>query len=418
MNIKKNNDFRLIFIIFLTSFLLWAIFCFKIVDYSKNNLLENYYNIPLLNKKEDLDLSKFWLVYNVIKNNYFDSDVLEKENLVDFSIAWLIKWLWDEYSSYFSLDESKAFTDSLSWDFEWIWAIVAINTLWVEVNEIIKGSPAKDSDIRVWDIIIKANDVSLAWMTVTEAVSHIKWKAWTMVTLEILREWEDEILLKDVIRNKVKLSSVEFEKLENDIGYIYLNIFWDDTANEFKEALTELKETKGIVIDLRDNWGWYLNIAVDILSSLVEKWELLVETRYKDGKLNEYYRSVNNWNVYDGKIVVLINENSASASEIVAWALRDIGLAVIVWKKSYWKGSVQKPFDLWDWSMMKLTVAKWFTPKWVNIDEWWIIPDIEINFISEDYVNLYDRQKEEAKNILNSFIENGEIEKVVEKYLN
>lgn len=381
------------------------------MDHSKKSLLETYYNIKLLNKEEDLDLSKFWLVYNIIQNNYFDSDILNKNDLVDSSIAGLVKWLWDWYSEYFNLDRNQAFMDSLSWDFEWIWAVVAIDTLGVKVDRIIKGSPAKEADVRVWDIILKANDTALAWMSVTEAVSHIKWKAWTSVVLEILREWEESVLIKNVIRNKVKLSSVEFEKVEDEnIAYIALNMFWDDTAKEFREALKELEGVKGIVIDLRDNWWWYLVSAVDVLSNLVEKWNLLVETRYKDWKKDEYY-SINNWNIYTWKIVVLINENSASASEIVAWALRDLDLATIVWKKSYGKGSVQKPFELQDWSMVKLTIAKWFTPKDINIDEEGIIPDVEIDFLEEDYINLYDRQKAEAERILEELIEKGSFEK-------
>jgi carboxyl-terminal processing protease len=156
---------------------------------------------------------------------------------------------------------------------------------------------------------------------------------------------------------------------------------------------------------LRNNGGWYLMSAVQILSSLIEKWEVLVVTKYNNDKQSdELYRSWNNGNLYNWKIVVLINENSASASEITAWALKEYGKATIVWKKSYWKGSVQKPFELWDGSMVKFTVAKWFTPKWVNIDEEWIIPDIEVSFKEEDFVNQYDRQKEEAKRILKELV--------------
>jgi carboxyl-terminal processing protease len=141
------------------------------------------------------------------------------------------------------------------------------------------------------------------------------------------------------------------------------------------------------------------------LSNLVEDDKTLVVTKYRDLFSNVSYPSINNWNIYEWKIVVLINENSASASEITAWALKDYSKAILVWKKSYWKWSVQKPFDLSDWSMLKLTIAKWFTPEDINIDKEWIIPDIEIWFEKEDFENSYDRQLETAKEVLNVFIE-------------
>jgi carboxyl-terminal processing protease len=418
MKIKKRNNFWIIFIIFLTSFLLWVIFCFKITTYFENDLLKNYYNISEIDNKKELDLSKFWLVYNIIKNNYFDADQVNKEELVESTVSWLVKWLNDRHSEYLNPKANQVFTDSLSGDFEWIWAVVNVHPLWVQVDRLIKGSPAKESDIRVWDIIMSANWTKLEWLTVSEAVDYIKWNAWTLVDLEIIRAWEQNILTKNVIRKKIKIPSVNYEEFENNTWYISLNMFWDDTSKEFQEALYYLRNTNWIIIDLRDNWGGYLISAVEILSNLIEKWEILVITRYKDNKADEYYKSMNNWNIYNWKIIVLINENSASASEIVAWTLREDDIAIVVWKKSYWKGSVQKPFVLSDWSMVKLTIAKWFTPKGVNIDEEWIKPEIEVDFLEEDYINFYDRQKEEAKKILNDFIENWNINEVIKKYTN
>jgi carboxyl-terminal processing protease len=328
----------------------------------------------------------------------------------------LVKWLWDKHSEYFNPKWNQMFISSLSWDFEGIWAVVSTVPLWVKVESSIKGSPAKLNDVRIWDIIISANGTSLKGLTVSEAVDYIKWPSWTSVTLEIVRDWESWILMKELIRDAIKIPSVDYEKFE-DYWYISINMFWDNTSNEFKEVLNNLTNTKWIVIDLRDNWWWYLLSATEILSNLVQRWEKLVITKYKgNSRPDEYYKSINNWSIYNWKIVVLINEISASASEIVAWALKDLGLAILVGKKSYWKGSVQQPFQLTDWSMVKLTTAKWFTPLWTNIDEEWITPDIEINFINEDYENLYDRQKEEAKKILKKFVKIWNIEKVISDF--
>lgn len=415
MNNKKNNSLLLVFIIFLTSFLLGVLFSLRITNYFESNLLKNYYNIPEWNLREDLDLSKFWLSYDIVKNNYYDSQELNDQELIEWSVRWLIDWLWDRHSEYFNKEENKNFTESLSWDFEWIWAVVKEHFLWVEVDRIIKWSPAKKYDIRTGDIIISANWALLEWLSSSEAVSHIKWEAGSKVVIELIRD--NLFMKKEVYREKIKLPSVESEDLENNMWYISLNMFWEESSKEFEEVLYNFRKKDGIIIDLRDNWGGYLNSSVEILSHLVKRWEVLVTTKFKDWKRDELYKSINNWNLYEWKLVVLINENSASASEILAWALKDYSIAIVVWKDSYWKGSVQKPFELSDWSMIKLTIAKWFTPNWTSIDEEWISPDIEISFIEEDYINVYDRQKEESKKILKSFIEEWDINKTIEKYL-
>jgi carboxyl-terminal processing protease len=177
---------------------------------------------------------------------------------------------------------------------------------------------------------------------------------------------------------------------------------------------------------LRDNWWGYLQSAVSILSDLVENDKILVTTKYKDIFSNISYPSINNWDEYKWKIVILINENSASASEITAWALKDYKKAILVWKKSYGKWSVQKPFDLSDWSMLKLTVAKWFTPNDNNIDWEWIMPDIEVDFKKEDYTPEewkeeqfvpYDRQLEVAKEVLKEFIKDDAYRLTIDKFL-
>jgi carboxyl-terminal processing protease len=206
-------------------------------------------------------------------------------------------------------------------------------------------------------------------------------------------------------------------------------MFWEETSMEFEKILNEKIDSKWLIIDLRDNWGGYLQSAVSILSNLIEDDKTLVVTKYKDLFSNISYPSINDWNIYKWKIVVLINENSASASEITAGALKDYNKAIIVWKKSYGKWSVQKPFTLNDGSMLKLTIAKWFTPNDINIDHEWIMPDIEISFEKKDYTPEewkekefvpYDRQLEVAKEVLKIFIENDayklSIDKSLEKY--
>jgi carboxyl-terminal processing protease len=275
-------------------------------------------------------------------------------------------------------------------------------------------------------------------LNIVEAVEKIKWPAWTKVKLKILRPWEKEILEKEVVRNKIKIPTVEtktFSWAYENIGYISLNMFWEESSKEFKNALEKMKNKDWIIIDLRDNWGWYLNWAVEIISNFIENWKKVVEVKWKTIFDNSVYNSAWLDDKYKWKIVILINWNSASASEITAWALRDYNKAILVWEKSYWKWSVQTTKLFSDWSELKYTIAKWFTPKWKNIDWIWIEPDIEVKFEKQDYdleackkawvcnknmkeedFKFFDRQLDIAKKVLEDFIKNWNIDKVIEKW--
>jgi len=370
------------------------------------------------NKDKDLDLTKFWETYNLIKLNNYDTEWVDKNKLLDSSIKWLVQWLWDKNSEYFSIEDAKKFNEVLSWDFEWIWAVVETNELWVIIDRLIKWSPAIKYWLKSGDIIIKANETKLSWLDLFDAVDKIKWPAWTKVLLEILRKWENNLLSIEVTREKIKIPSIDSKMLDDwKTAYISINMFWEETSTDFENTIKQYMNTEWLIIDLRDNWWGYLQSAVSILSNLIENNKILVVTKYKDVFSNVNYPSINNWNIYKWKIVVLINENSASASEITAWALKDYKKAILVWKKSYGKWSVQKPFDLSDGSMLKLTIAKWFTPNDVNIDKEWITPDIEVWFEKEDFENSYDRQLEVAKEVLKTFVDNNAYQFSIDKFV-
>ena len=241
MNKDKNkNNFSLFFVIFLTSFLLWIIFSFNIAKNIDSELLKtnNNSSISSVLWKSDLDLTKFYEVYNLIKMNNYDANTINKQDLVDSAIKWLVDWLWDKHSEYMTEDETKKFNEVLSWDFEWIWAVVEKNPMWVIIDRIIKGSPAKAFGLKSWDIIIKANDISLEWLELYEAVDKIKWPAWTKVLLEIIRAGESNLLKIEVTRDKIKIPSVDTKEFDNkNIWYISINMFWEDTSREFEKAL-------------------------------------------------------------------------------------------------------------------------------------------------------------------------------------
>jgi len=403
---------------FITSFTLWILFSLYI---------GNFYNIWLWKSYEkvvsstggSLDLSEFWEVYNIIEKDFFSTSTVEKKDLVDGAISWMVEALWDKHSEFLNPDQSEKFNQALEWDFEGIWAVVEKTPVWVKVERILKGSPAKKFDVRSWDIIIEANQVELQDLDIFDAVEVIKWPAGSSVDLKIIRPGEESILEITVIREKIHIPSVEEEYFEDlNLAYISINMFGDQTAAEFSQALSNVETSwvDGLIIDVRDNGGWYLQSAVQILSEFIPEKEKLVQTRYTDTFFNQNYYSVNDGDIFDKKIVVLINWNSASASEITAWALREYDKAILLWEQSYGKWSVQQPFTMDDGSLLKLTVAKWFTPKWQNIEEDGISPDIEVSFLDEDYEYNYDRQLEYAKDLLQLYIQKPTIWTAIEAF--
>lgn len=378
----------------------------------------NQINIPKT-ESTPFNLNLFWEAYKQTADNYYGFDTISEKDILSGMIKGFIDSLGDKHSEYFNTEETKKFNEVLSGDFEGIGAVIEKNDFGVMVERIIAGSPAKESGILSGDIIIKANNEELKDLKLTDAVSKIRWPAGTIVELEIIRPWQKEILTKKVTRKKITIPSVDGKIIEKtSIGYITLSIFWEKTADDFKTILDEIyiKNPTGLIIDLRDNGGGYLETAVSILSNFIEKDKILVTTKEKNPFLNRSYFSYGN--TYKSlPIVVLINENSASASEITAGALKDYNLAILVGQKSYGKGSVQQPFTLSDGSEMKITIAKWYTPKDHGIDKIGISPDIEVKFLNEDYDKHYDRQFEEAKKILEDFIKTKDRENFIKEYL-
>lgn len=425
LNLKMNEIVHkwkkwLFFITFLTSFIFWIFFA-NLLYLEEKSEVELKENLKVFNNsiKEDLDLTTFWEVYNEVQKNYYSFEWIKNEDLVNGMIKWMVESLWDKHSEFMNIEEQKQFEDMLSWDFEWIGAVVEINEIGVIIERLISGSPAKNAWLLSWDIIIKANGEELKGLSLYEAVGKIKWPAGTKVILTLIRQGENDIIEKEVIRDKIKIPSVNTEYLDDGkIGYIALNMFGDTTDVEFKSALTEVKSknVEGLIIDLRDNGGWYLQSAVQILSHFIENNKTLVQTKYRNSFMNQKYISINDGEIFDKKIVIIINGNSASASEITAWALSDYGKAIIVWEKSYWKGSVQEPYSVKN-GLLKLTIARWFTPNGTSIEENGITPDIEIKFTKEDLDKKYDRQKEESIKILKDFIKNGALQITIDSYL-
>ena len=413
MNSKQNKNFLTFFLIYLTIFLLWFLTSEAFDFYNAEQKLiiidKNVNN----SKEDSLNLDKYFSVYDKIKDNYYDFWDVKKEDLVEKSIVWLVSWLNDPYTEYFNPNENKNFMSSLSWDFEWIWAVLEKVDLWVKITSVVENSPAETAWIKPWDIVTDVNWTNIAKMSTTEVIALIKWPAWKEVNLVLKRG--DETIEKQLFTKAIVIPSIAWKEIDDDIWYIWVATFWDKTWTEVKKELEKVKNKKWIIIDLRDNGWGYLEIAVNMLENFIKRWDVIAYTKYKDWKKDTYYsRSL--WDLYNWKIVVLMNWFSASASEIFAWVMKDYQKAILVWEKTYWKGSVQQPIELKDWSMIKITIAKWFTPKDKNIDKEWIEPDVEVKLTKEDVEKKYDRQLEEAKKVLKSYLNSTSMQLSIDNY--
>jgi len=412
--------FLRVFIWFLTWFVVGFLTFSLKTEIDSQRLKETSWKVSNVEEQtlqKDLDMSDFWYVYSIIKDKYIWIDSIKKEDVVNSAISWMVKWLWDKHSEYLYWEELNSFESSLNWNFEWIWAYVSKNEMWIVIEKIIAWSPAKKYWILRWDIILEADWVDLSKLDKYDAISKIKWPAWSKVILSVYREWE-WIIEKEVTRNYVKIPSVSYENFDW-LWYIQISTYWETTFREFQDSIDSAfnDNVDWLIIDLRDNGWGYLKVAVDILSYFIEEWKNLVTVKAKDSffNLDDKHLSANYSKIFDKPILVLINGSSASASEITAWALQDYSKAIIVWEQSYWKWSVQTPFNLKNWNMLKITTSKWYTPNNNTIEWKWITPDIKVEFDIEEAKKWVDNQLEKSKQIL-KFLINNDLSKTVSEF--
>ncbi len=357
--------------------------------------LESYLDI-FQTQEEKEKMKIFFDVYYTMIFEHLESEKLDKNNIIYWWIEGLANWSWDKYSVFFPPSEAKDFNDSLSWEFEWIWAYIDMEKPWIlKIISPIVWSPAEKSWLKWWDIIVKINDFDIIKSTtITEAVSKIKWPAWTKVKLIILRDGNNFEI--EVIRDKIIIKDVEYKKINNDFFYIQIKMFWEKVFDEFTNSLDELKKSqvKKLIIDLRNNPWWYLEQATSMLSYFIEKWEKTAVVKYKDYDINYYSFWFEKIDFKDYQIFILVNTWTASASEIMAWTLKDYYPNIkIIWENTFWKWSVQTIKTYYEWSSLKYTIAKWFTGKnQIWIDKIWIKPDIEIVLDEETFKKWLDNQ--------------------------
>ncbi|MFF2497975.1 S41 family peptidase [Peribacillus sp. NPDC058075] len=330
------------------------------------------------------EFEKLYTTYDKIKDNYYEE--VDEEKLVDGAINGMIKSLDDPYSAYMDKKEASSFHESISSSFEGIGAEIQEQDGQIMVVSPIKGSPAEKAGVKPNDIILSVDGKSVEGLSSSEAVLKIRGEKGTKVDLSISRAGESEPIELTIKRDTIPIETVYAEMLDDGVAKIQVTSFSEHTVQELKTALEEMskKDMKGLVLDLRGNPGGLLDQAIEMASLFIPNGEVVLQVEDRSGK-KQVYKSEN-----DGELKipvdVLIDDGSASASEIVAAAVSESADIPLIGVKSFGKGTVQTAEDFKDGSNFKYTAAKWLTPEGNWIHKKGIKPDITVKL--PDYASL------------------------------
>jgi len=350
----------------------------------------------------NLDFTLFWETWQTLKEKFIDKTKFDNQKMLYGAISGVVSSLEDPYTIFMNPEESKKFLEDVSGKFEGVGMEIGQKKGQLQIISPLEGTPAQKAGLRAGDKIVKIDDVFANELTVDEAVSKIRGDKGTEVTLTIFREgWNNTKEFK-IVRDVIEVPSLKWEIKNDDIAYIRLYQFSEKAGYDFKKASLEILKSpaKKIILDLRNNPGGYLEISKDIASLFLKKGSLVAIEDFGGKAESKKYIADGN-DIFSGfPIVVLINQGSASASEILAGALRDNREIKLIGETSFGKGSVQEIENLNDGSSLKVTVAKWLTPNGQSISDHGLVPDIEVEITDEDYQNDKDPQLDKTLEIL------------------
>lgn len=359
------------------------------------------YHVP---QPGTIDFSLFWDAYNKLQKSFIDPSKITTQKIIYGAIAGMTSSLGDPYTDFFDPDQARRFQQDLSGSFEGIGVEIGIKKSQLTVVAPLKGTPGEKAGLKSGDIIVKIDGKTSISMATEEAVNLIRGPKGTPVTLTVLRDgWNDTKDIK-IIRDTIKVPSIEWSLKNNDIAYIQIYQFNDTLPSEFGLIALKILQSpaKKIVLDLRDNPGGYLSVAQDMAGWFLEKGQTVTIEDFGKNKEQQVYKTEGNSSLANYPIVVLINQGSASASEILAGALHDNRNVKLIGTKSFGKGSVQQVIDLRGGSFLKITIAHWLTPKGDLISEVGLSPDIKVELSDSDIQQKKDPQLDKALEIVNN----------------
>ncbi|MFA6251552.1 MAG: S41 family peptidase [Candidatus Paceibacterota bacterium] len=349
------------------------------------------------------DFNSFWKVWNILNEKSIYNDQIKDQDRVWGAISGLASSLGDPYTVFFPPKENKEFTEEILGSFDGIGAEIGMKENILTIIAPLKDTPAWKAGIKSGDKIIKINKESTVDMTVDEAIDLIRGPAGTTVSLTILRLGENEAREFVVARESIAVPTLDTNLRDDGIFVITLYSFSENSSNLFREALMKFIDSGSskLILDLRGNPGGYLDSAVNIGSWFIDEGKTILSEDFADGREPKTYRSrgprLFNEHL---SLIVLVDGGSASASEILAGALREHNIATLVGEKTFGKGSVQELIKITDETSLKVTVANWLTPNGVSISLEGLTPDIIVPYTQKDYEAKKDPQMDKAIEIL------------------
>lgn len=346
------------------------------------------------------DLQRLRPIVDVIKliEDKYVNDV-ESEELIEGAIKGVVESLGDPYSVYMNETEFQDFIASINGSFSGVGMVLSVDerTNDIIVVSPIEGTPAQRAGILPKDIIVKVDDIELAGKSLDEAVKLLRGEKGTKVFVYIKRQDNEDLLKFELVRDDIRVTTIKHEIIDDNVGYIKITSFDSQTYDEFKAAVDSLQKQgiKGLILDLRNNPGGSLYESVRIADEILGKGMIVYTEDRNKNKLEEYYSDNNRISL---PLVVLINENSASASEIVAGAIQDHKAGILVGTKTFGKGSVQEIEPFQNGTGMKLTIARYYLPSGRSIDGIGVEPDIEVEL--GEGISPFDIPREKDSQLL------------------
>lgn len=349
---------------------------------------------------QDVDFNLLWEVWNIAKERYLEQPVLDTQ-LFYGALSGIVASLGDPYSAFLEPETTKKFNEDLSGMFDGIGAEIGIRSEQLVIIAPLPDTPAALSGLKSRDRILAIDGEDTQGMPLDIAVSKIRGEKDTTVVLTILSDGQEESREVPIVRGTINVKSVRWEARDDGIMYVRIIYFNETTLESFEEVLRKIAEhnARAVVLDLRNNPGGFLEVAVKLASEWIDPGQVVVFQEFRGGE-REAFEAYGQPRLKGTPTVVLINDGSASASEIVAGALRDHKAATLVGEQSFGKGSVQNYERLRGGSSIKITVAHWLTPSGDIINEEGIEPDFAVELTREDVENEKDPQLEKAVEIL------------------
>lgn len=365
------------------------------------NVIGKYAKVDNNKIGEDVDFNLFWDVWDTLKKDYVDKGEINEKEMFYGAIKGMTAALNDPYTVFMNPITAQEFEDDLAGTFEGVGMEIGIRDDILTVIAPLDGTPAENAGLKAGDKVYSIDGESTMGITIDEAVNKIRGPRGTEVVLLVSQDGVDEIQEIKITRSVIIIKSIKTELLDDGNYLIKISNFNDDTSSLFNEAVKDVlsKDPTGIIIDLRNNPGGYLDTAIELASEWVEDGVIVTE-QFNEEKKNDYLAR-GRARLKDYKTIVLVNQGSASASEILAGALRDHMEATIVGMQTFGKGSVQALKEFEDGSSVKITVAKWLTPNGECINDEGIKPDVEVDFTIEDFEEDRDPQMDKAKELIN-----------------